>query len=131
MRGFTITARACINKSCFSGKAVPPCAIMFVRSLITLATLATSALALVHGTDSSTLVSVATFTKAKGEGFTKAVLRGYQEACGSGGRVDPNFVASYNNARSAGITDIDTYWFPCTVRNIMQFLYNMTLMPLY
>jgi hypothetical protein len=60
------------------------------------------------------LVSVATYTKAKGQGFTKAVIRGYQEACGSGGRVDPNFVQTYKNARSAGYTDIDMYWFPCT-----------------
>ncbi|KAI5460878.1 glycoside hydrolase superfamily [Mariannaea sp. PMI_226] len=70
--------------------------------------------AIVHGVDSSTLVSEATYSKALSEGFTKAVIRGYQEACGSGGRVDPNFVPSYNNARAAGYTDIDTYWFPCT-----------------
>ncbi|KAG0057121.1 hypothetical protein BGZ83_001555 [Gryganskiella cystojenkinii] len=69
---------------------------------------------LVYGVDSSSLVSQATFTKAKGQGFTKAIIRGYQEACSNGGRVDPNFVPTYNNARAAGITNIDMYWFPCT-----------------
>ena len=82
--------------------------------IITLFTLASSTLALVHGVDSSTLVSKATYAKAKSEGFTKAVIRGYYEACAAGGSVDPHFVASYNNARAAGITNIDTYWFPCT-----------------
>ncbi|KAF9920066.1 hypothetical protein FBU30_010201 [Linnemannia zychae] len=72
---------------------------------------------LVYGVDSSTLVSVATYQKAKSQGFTKAVIRGYQEACGSGGRVDPNFVPTYKNARAAGYTDIDMYWFPCTGAN--------------
>ncbi|KAI8867500.1 glycoside hydrolase [Ramicandelaber brevisporus] len=62
---------------------------------------------LTHAVDSSTL----------GNGFTKAIIRGYQEACGSGGRVDPNFVSSYNNARAADFTDIDAYWFPCTGAN--------------
>nr|QNJ46258.1 GH25 muramidase [Protostropharia semiglobata] len=85
----------------------------FVKTLILLPTLVTSAYALVYGVDSSTLVSTATYSKAKSEGFTKAIIRGYQEACGSGGRVDPNFVATYKNARAAGITDIDMYWFPC------------------
>ncbi|GJJ12717.1 hypothetical protein Clacol_006961 [Clathrus columnatus] len=48
------------------------------------------------------------------EGFTKAIIRGYEEACDIGGQVDPNFVPSYNNAQAVGITKIDTYWFPCT-----------------
>jgi hypothetical protein len=87
---------------------------MLRATIITLFTLASSALALVHGVDSSTLVSKATYAKAKSEGFTKAVIRGYYEACAAGGSVDPNFVTSYNNARAAGITNIDTYWFPCT-----------------
>jgi len=88
---------------------------MMLRAIIvTLFTLASSTLALVHGVDSSTLVSTATYAKAKSEGFTKAVIRGYYEACAAGGNVDPNFVNSYNNARAAGITNIDTYWFPCT-----------------
>jgi len=76
--------------------------------------LASSALGLIYGVDSSALVPEATYSKAKGEGFTKAVIRGYEEACGVGGEVDPNFVSTYNNARAAGITNIDTYWFPCT-----------------
>lgn len=57
---------------------------------------------------------MATFQKAKSEGFTKAIIRGYREACGSGGGVDPNFVQTYKNARSAGITNIDTYMFMCS-----------------
>lgn len=78
------------------------------------ASLATSSLALIHGVDSSQLVPEATFSKAKGEAFTKAVIRGYEEACSVGGKVDPNFVSAYNNARTAGYTNIDTYWYPCT-----------------
>jgi hypothetical protein len=87
---------------------------MFRSTLLALPAFVTSALALVHATDSATLVSVATFQRAKSQGFTKAIPRGYQEACGIGGRVDPNFVQTYKNARAAGITDIDAYWFPCT-----------------
>ncbi|KAG0252808.1 hypothetical protein BGZ95_006519 [Linnemannia exigua] len=69
---------------------------------------------LVHGVDSSSEVSQDIFTKAKEEGFTKAILRGYQEACSQGGRVDPTFLPTYKSARAAGITSIDTYFFPCT-----------------
>ncbi|KAF9051776.1 glycoside hydrolase superfamily [Panaeolus papilionaceus] len=69
--------------------------------------------ALVSAVDSSGLVSEATYKKAFGEGFTKAIIRGYEEACGVGGEVDPNFVASYKNARAAGYRNIDMYWFPC------------------
>ena len=69
--------------------------------------------ALISGVDSSGLVSEAIYAKARAEGFTKAFIRGYEEACGVGGEVDPNFVPSYKNARAAGYTDIDTYWFPC------------------
>jgi hypothetical protein len=87
---------------------------MLLRSALSCFFFASSALALVHGMDSSTLVSVATYSKALGEGFVKAIPRGYEEACSVGGRVDPNFVASYHNARAAGFTRIDTYWFPCT-----------------
>lgn len=72
------------------------------------------ATALIYAVDSSQLVPEATYAKAKGEGFTKAIIRGYEEACGVGGEVDPNWVGSYNNARAAGITNIDVYWFPCT-----------------
>lgn len=87
---------------------------MQLKSLLILPSFVYSALALVSAVDSSTLVSVATYEKALGEGFTKAIIRGYEEACGLGGEVDPNFVSSYNNARAAGYTDIDMYWFPCT-----------------
>lgn len=83
---------------------------MFQFAIIAIAAFASSSVALTQGVDSSTLVSEATYSTAKGEGFTKAVIRAYQEACGSGGQVDPNFVGSYNNARAAGITDIDAYW---------------------
>lgn len=85
----------------------------FMKKLALLPALATSSYALVSAVDSSTLVSTATYSKALGEGFTKAIIRGFEEACGVGGEVDPNFVSSYNNARAAGITNIDTYWFPC------------------
>ena len=68
---------------------------------------------LIHAVDSSQLVSEATYAKARSEGFTKAVIRGYEEACGAGGGVDPNFTRSYDNARAAGYTDIDAYLFPC------------------
>lgn len=84
------------------------------RSFLFITALVSVAHALVSAVDSSQLVSVATYQKAKSQGFTKAIIRGYQEACGSGGRVDPNFVQTYKNARAAGITNIDMYWFPCT-----------------
>lgn len=51
---------------------------------------------------------------AHGAGYGKAVIRGYQQACGSGGRVDPNFVPAYQAARAGGFTNIDGYMFPCT-----------------
>jgi hypothetical protein len=83
---------------------------MLSSLVILISALVTSSQALVHGVDSSTLVSEATYAKAKGEGFTKAIIRAYEEACGVGGQVDPNFVSSYKNARAAGITNIDAYW---------------------
>ena len=83
---------------------------MLLPAITILTFLVSLSLALVHGVDSSTLISEATWVKVKSEGFTKAVIRGYEEACGVGGMVDPNFVASYKNARAAGITDIDAYW---------------------
>ncbi|KAF8802046.1 glycoside hydrolase [Phlegmacium glaucopus] len=83
------------------------------RSLLLLPALIASSYGLIFAVDSSQLVPEATYVKARGEGFTKAIIRGYEEACGVGGEVDPNFVGSYNNARAAGYTDIDTYWFPC------------------
>ena len=86
---------------------------MLRSTLLVVSAFASSAFALIHGVDSATLVSTATYAKARSEGFTKAVIRGYEEACGVGGEVDPNFVPSYHNARAAGFTNIDTYWFPC------------------
>ncbi|KAF9051774.1 glycoside hydrolase superfamily [Panaeolus papilionaceus] len=83
------------------------------KSLVLLSTIIGYAYGLVSAVDSSQLVPEATYAKALGEGFTKAIIRGYEEACGVGGEVDPNFVSSYKNARAAGYTDIDMYWFPC------------------
>ena len=57
---------------------------------------------------SSTLVPEGTYSTAKGEGFTKAIIRAY-EAWGGGGQ-DPSFIVSYNNASAVGITNIDAYW---------------------
>ena len=84
------------------------------RSLLILSALIASSYGLIYAVDSSSLVPESVFARARSEGFTKAIIRGYEEACGVGGEVDPNFVGSYNNARAAGFTDIDTYWFPCS-----------------
>nr|QNJ46227.1 GH25 muramidase [Lecanicillium sp.] len=73
-----------------------------------------AASALTHAVDSSSEVSVAIYKKALGQGFTRAIFRGYQEACSQGGRVDPTFVPSYKNAVAAGYKDFDAYFFPCT-----------------
>ena len=83
------------------------------KFLLVLQALIVSSYATIFAVDSSQLVPEATYVKARAEGFTKAIIRGYEEACSIGGEVDPNFVASYKNARAAGYTDIDTYWFPC------------------
>jgi hypothetical protein len=56
-------------------------------SLALVASFASSALALVHGVDSSGLVPESVYAKAKSEGFTKAVIRGYEEACGFVGAI--------------------------------------------
>lgn len=45
--------------------------------------------------------------------YQKVVIRGYSQACGSGGAVDKNFVASYNAAKAAGVGKVDAYMFPC------------------
>ncbi|KAM0160842.1 hypothetical protein ACHAQE_004436 [Botrytis cinerea] len=65
------------------------------------------------GIDISQLGTPAFFECAK---KTKDIvaIRGYQQACGTGGQVDKNFVASYKNAKAAGFTRIDSYIFPCT-----------------
>ena len=46
--------------------------------------------------------------------YKKAVIRGYQQACGSGGQVDSNLATSYRAAKAAGLTNVDAYMFPCT-----------------
>nr|QNJ46231.1 GH25 muramidase [Blackwellomyces cardinalis] len=76
--------------------------------------LAGAANALIHAVDSSSEVSVDVYKKALAEGFTRAIFRGYQEACSQGGRVDPTFLPSYKNAQKAGYKDFDAYFFPCT-----------------
>jgi hypothetical protein len=83
------------------------------HALLLLPALIASSYGLISAVDSSKLVSEAAYAKARSEGFTKAIIRGYNEACSVGGKTDPNFVPSYNNARAAGYTDIDMYWFPC------------------
>jgi hypothetical protein len=87
--------------------------VAFLKKLLLLPAFIGSSYALIYAVDSSSLVPTATYSTAKSEGFTKAIIRGYEEACSVGGEVDPNFVGSYNNARAAGITNIDMYWFPC------------------
>ena len=84
----------------------------FCPLLLLLALIAPS-YGLIFAVDSSQLVPEAIYAKARREGFTKAIIRGYEEACGLGGQVDPNFFSSYQNARSAGYTNIDMYWYPC------------------
>lgn len=84
-----------------------------LKSLVAI-TFARLSLALVHGVDNSAAVPQSTYSTALSEGFTHLVIRGFQEACSIGGRVDPNFVSNYNAARAAGFTNIDMYWFPCT-----------------
>ena len=83
------------------------------RFLFVLPALIAPSYGTIFAVDSSQLVPKATYVKALGEGFTKAIIRGDEEACKIGGEVDPNFVSSYKNARAAGYTNIDTYWFPC------------------
>ncbi|KAF8336948.1 glycoside hydrolase superfamily [Cantharellus anzutake] len=87
---------------------------MLCSTILVLAASATSAYSLVHGVDNSAPVDGGTYSKAIGDGFTHLVIRGYEDACSSGGQVDPYFVPSYHNARAVGYTEIDTYWFPCT-----------------
>ncbi|KIJ35648.1 glycoside hydrolase family 25 protein [Sphaerobolus stellatus SS14] len=92
------------------------------RSLLVLPTLFVSSLALIFAVESdtlastaasATLVSTAAYTMAKSQNFTRAVIRVYGPGCSVGGEVDPNFLSSYNNARAAGFSDIDIYWYPC------------------
>ena len=87
---------------------------MLHSTLLIISAFTSSALALVHGVDLATLMSTAMYATAQSQGFTRAIIQGYQEACEAGGLVDPNFVTLYNNACAAGITNIDTYWVPCS-----------------
>ena len=66
---------------------LPSSAMLFPLALF--ASIASSALALVHGVDSSTLVSETAYAKAMSEGFTKAIIRGYEEACSVVSRMSP------------------------------------------
>lgn len=67
----------------------------------------------INAVDSTTLISEAIYAETLRQGFTKAIIRGLEASCGAGAEVNSNFVGSYNNARAAGYTDIDTYWMPC------------------
>nr|QNJ46221.1 GH25 muramidase [Penicillium citrinum] len=85
-----------------------------MRPSVILLAFASAASALIHAVDSSSEVSVDIYKKALSEGFSRAIFRGYQEACSQGGRVDPTFLPSYKNAQTAGYKDFDAYFFPCT-----------------
>jgi len=56
----------------------------------------------------------ASFWTCAASNYKVVALRGYQQACGSGGQVASNFVANYRAAKNAGISRIDAYMFPCT-----------------
>ncbi|CUS07132.1 unnamed protein product [Tuber aestivum] len=99
-----------------------------------LGTLIGSAQAIVKALDLSQPQGTSVWTCVQGQSFLKGVPRLYQEACGVyllpaplppllhqnltnpqlGGRIDPNFITSYNQIRASGIKDIDGYFFPCT-----------------
>jgi len=61
------------------------------------------------GVDVSTSISTAAFVCLKSSNYSFVVTRGYQEV----GRVDPNVVTNIRNARTAGISFVDVYIFPC------------------
>ncbi|MCJ1471779.1 hypothetical protein MMC13_000420 [Lambiella insularis] len=56
----------------------------------------------------------ASFWSCVAKSYQKVVIRGYFQACSEGGAVDTNLLTSYNAARAAGITNIDSYAFFCT-----------------
>ncbi|PWW71892.1 Glycoside Hydrolase Family 25 protein [Tuber magnatum] len=89
---------------------------MYFTSTVLLAfgTLIGSAQAVVKALDLSQPQGTSVWTCVQGQSFLKGVPRLYQEACGIGGRIDPNFITSYNQIRASGIKDIDGYFFPCT-----------------
>jgi len=67
----------------------------------------------VKGLDISSAPS-SSFWSCAASQYSVIVIRGYQQACGSGGQVDSNFVSSYKAAVAAGFSRIDSYMFPCT-----------------
>jgi hypothetical protein len=89
---------------------------MKLTSVFTLAALTTLASADLKGFDISQPQSSSFWSCMHSNGFNKVAIRIYQEACGPGGQVDPNFLASYNAAKAAGFSapnGIDGYMFPC------------------
>ena len=89
-----------------------PCIVLVLPGLIL------SSYGLIYAIDSTGVIPKASYSDLLKKNFTRAIIRGYNPACSStGGEVNPDFVASYNNARAAGYgangTDIQTYWLPC------------------
>jgi hypothetical protein len=82
--------------------------------LSSLAAAVGSATASIKAVDSSVYVAEAIYKKALSEGFTRAIIRGYHEACTIGGEIDPTFISTYTNAVLAGYHDIGVYFVPCT-----------------
>jgi len=84
----------------------------FVTALLAVAIAALvlpSSVAAVIGGAVSEPVSVGTFQCVRNEGWEFVIVRGY---CSYGG-IDPNGLATLQNARAAGIAYHDVYHFPC------------------
>eukprot|EP01106_Pelomyxa_sp_JSP_P018482 TRINITY_DN852_c0_g1_i1.p1 TRINITY_DN852_c0_g1~~TRINITY_DN852_c0_g1_i1.p1 ORF type:complete len:214 (+),score=24.79 TRINITY_DN852_c0_g1_i1:118-759(+) len=62
-----------------------------------------------QGVDVSTLYSVSTWSCLKSDGYTFAIPRGYRSV----GAVDANITSNIKNAWAAGMSHVDTYFFPC------------------
>ena len=85
-----------------------PCIVLVLPGLIL------SSYGLIYAIDSTDVISKASYSDLLKKNFTRAIIRGYNPACSTtGGEVNPDFVASYNNSKAAGYTDIQTYWLPC------------------
>ncbi|KAI9784699.1 MAG: hypothetical protein M1816_000764 [Peltula sp. TS41687] len=69
---------------------------------------------LLRGLDVSQAQSADFFPCVRKVGYEKIIIRAYQQACGVGGKTDPNFLQTYQAAKGAGFLDIDAYMFPCT-----------------
>ena len=69
----------------------------------------------IKGIDLSSAKSSSFWSCVHKDGYRKVSIRGYQQACGFGGKVDSNFLPSYKAARAAGFSgsQIDAYFFPC------------------